>query len=45
MRLIEDLICIVLLIVLPDAMLEATGLYKHMETIRKVRADMRGEEG
>lgn len=36
-RIIEDLICIALLLVLPDAVLEATGLYKRMETIREVR--------
>lgn len=36
-RIIEDLICIALLLVLPDAVLEATGLYKRMETIRKVK--------
>lgn len=36
-RIIEDLICIALLLVLPDAVLEATGLYKRMETIREVK--------
>lgn len=36
-RIIEDLICIALLLVIPDAVLEATGLYKRMESIREVR--------
>lgn len=32
-RLIEDIICIILLAVLPDCILERLGLYESMQTI------------
>lgn len=38
-RLIEDAICIILLIVLPDCILEKSGIYRAMQKI----IDMRGE--
>ena len=36
-RLIEDIICIILLVVCPDWFLEATGMYKSMYAIIKER--------
>lgn len=39
MRLIEDVICIILLIFLPDCILEKSGIYRAMQKI----IDMRGE--
>ena len=38
MRLIEDAICIILLIFLPDCILEKSGIYRAMQKI----IDMRG---
>lgn len=37
MRIIEDVLCIVLLIVLPDWYLEKTGLYSWMYRIKEQR--------
>lgn len=37
MRLIEDVICIVLLVLLPNCILERCGLYGAMDTIMKGR--------
>lgn len=36
-RLIEDFICIILLLVCPDWLLDITGMYKSMYTIIKER--------
>lgn len=39
MRLIEDVICIILLVFLPDYIMERLGLYKSMQTIIYRRAN------
>ena len=38
MRIIEDMVCIILLIFLPDFILERMGLYNSIETIIRERS-------
>ena len=45
MRIIEDVLCIVLLIVLPDWYLEKTGLYLWMFRIKERRMRQDGGTG
>lgn len=45
MRIIEDVLCIVLLIVLPDWYLEKTGLYLWMFRIKEQRTRQDGGTG